>query len=193
MGVRRHLVLIAIDMQRAFDMLGRPRRWNKNLDGNGLQLLAAWRAQRLPIIHVRNDDPNPRSWFHADHPGSAFRPGFEPLQGEGLVVKSVNCAFIGTDLDLRLRRLDAAGIVLFGMRTDMCVSSTARTGSNIGWDVTVISDASDCCDLPDPFGGRVIPAEEAHRIHLATIADEFGHVISTKEIIARIAGTAKSN
>lgn len=130
------LVLIAIDMQRAFDMPGRPRRWNNDLDSNGLQVLAAWRARRLPIIQFRNDDPDPRSWSHADHPGCAFRPGFEPLPGEGLVVKSVNSAFIGTDLDLRLRRLDAAGIVLFGMRTDMCVSSTARTGSNIGWEVS---------------------------------------------------------
>jgi nicotinamidase-related amidase len=128
MSVCRHLVLIAIDMQGAFDMPGRPRRWNESLDSNGLELLAAWRARCLPIIHVRNDDPNPRSWFHANHPGYAFRPGFEPPPGEGVVVKSVNSAFIGTDLELRLKRLDAGGIVLFGMRTDMCVSSTARTG-----------------------------------------------------------------
>jgi nicotinamidase-related amidase len=37
--------------------------------------------------------------------GNKFRPGFEPLEGEPLVTKSVNSAFIGTDLDLRLRRL----------------------------------------------------------------------------------------
>lgn len=186
MGRQQTSVLIAIDMQCAFDLPGRPRRGNMNMDANGLQLLAAWRAHRQPIIHVRNDDPAAGSWFHKDHPGHAFRAGFSPQAAEALIAKSVNSAFIGTDLDLRLRRLGATGIVLFGMRTDMCVSSTARCGSNIGWDVTVIADASDCCDIADPFGGSTITAEEAHRVHLATIAEEFGRVTSTRTIVGEL-------
>lgn len=183
----RRPVLIPIDMQRAFDLPGRPRRWNPDLDRNGLALLAAWRARGWPIIHVRNDSPDPASWFHPDHPGHGFRPGFQPMQREDLVAKTVNSAFIGTDLDLRLRRLDPASLVIFGMRTDMCVSSTARCGSNIGWRVTVVADACDCCDLPDPFGGATIRAEDAHRVHLATLADEFSEVVTTKAAIARLA------
>lgn len=179
-------VLIPIDMQRAFDLPGRPRRWNSDLDRNGLALLEAWRERRLPVIHVRNDAIDSGSWFHPTHPGHAWRAGFEPGRGESLVSKSVNSAFIGTDLDLRLRRLGADAIVLFGMRTDMCVSSTARSGANIGWRVIVVADACDCCDLPDPFGPGVIQAEDAHRVHLATLGDEYAETILSKDAIAMV-------
>ena len=94
-------VLLPIDMQRAFDLDGAPARANPRLDANGLALLAHWRARGQPIVHVRHDSVEPASRFRPGHPGNAFRDGFEPRAGEGLVVKSVNSAFIGTDLDLR--------------------------------------------------------------------------------------------
>ena len=95
-------VLLPIDMQRGFDDPGAPRRWNREADANGLALLAAWRAAGRPIVHVRHDSLSPGSTFAAGAPGNRFRPGFEPRPGEALVTKSVNSAFIGTDLDLRL-------------------------------------------------------------------------------------------
>jgi nicotinamidase-related amidase len=178
--------LVAIDMQQAFDLPGRPRRWNADLDRNGHALLAGWRARGLPIIHVRNDSVDPESWFHPDHPGNALRPGFEPRPGEALVSKSVNSAFIGADLDLCLRRLGADEVVVFGMRTDMCVSSTARSGANLGWPMIVVGDACDCCDLPDPFGEGIIRAEEVHRVHLATLAEEFARLVTTDDMKAAL-------
>jgi nicotinamidase-related amidase len=179
-------VLIPIDMQRAFDLPGRPRRWNSDLDRNGLALLEAWRERRLPVIHVRNSSIDTASWFHPAHAGHAWRPGFEPHCEEEFVGKPVNSAFIGTDLDLRLRRLKADAIVLFGMRTDMCVSSTARSGANIGWRVIVVADASDCCDLPDPFATGIIAAEDAHRVHLATLAEEYAEIVTTNTAITMV-------
>lgn len=180
-------VLIPVDMQQGFDLPGRPRRWNERLDGNGLALLAAWRAQAFPIIHVQHNSIDPDSWFHPSHPGNALRPGFEQGAGEALISKSVNSAFIGTDLDLRLRRLQADAIVIFGMTTDMCVSTTARMGANLGWSTIVVEDACDCCGLPDPLGGGVISAEDVHRVHLATLAAEFARLVNTDEIVAAIA------
>lgn len=184
--------LMPIDMQQAFDLPGRPRRWNDHLDENGLALLSVWRARNLPIIHVQNNSDDPGSWFHPSHPGHTFRPGFEPKPAEPVINKSVNCAFIGTDLDLRLRQLGADAIVVFGMRTDMCVSSTTRSASNLGWSVIVVGDACDCCDLPDPFGNEGILAEDAHRVHLATLADEFARVVTTTGMIKMLEGKITS-
>lgn len=65
-----------------------------------------------------------------DRRAQGRRPGFEPAQDEAVVPKSVNCAFLGADLDLRLRRVEADTVVLFGVSTDMCVSTTARIASN---------------------------------------------------------------
>jgi len=177
-----HAVLLPIDMQQGFDVPGWPRRWNDKSDTNGLALLQAWRSAGRPIIHVRHDSVEPGSTLAPGNPGNALRPGFEPFEDEPLVTKSVNSAFIGTDLDLRLKRLGAKHIVTFGIATDMCVSTTVRTGANMGWDMILVPDACDCFDLPDGQGGT-IPAEEVQRAHVATLAFEFARIMSTAELI----------
>jgi nicotinamidase-related amidase len=113
--------------------------------------------------------------------GNAPRPGFEPRGGEPLVIKSVNSAFIGTDLDLRLKRLGAKHVVAFGISTDMCVSTTVRMGANLGWDMILVPDACDCFDLPDGQGG-IVPAEAVQRAHVATLGFEFARIMSTAEL-----------
>ena len=107
----------------------------------------------------------PGSTLAPNTPGNAFRPGFEPREGEPLVTKTVNSAFIGTDLDLRLKRMGAKHVVAFGISTDMCVSTTVRTGANMGWDMILVPDACDCFDLPDGSGGT-IAAVDVQRAHV---------------------------
>ena len=177
-------VLLPIDMQQAFDAPTWPRRWNTEVDANGLALLAAWRSAGRPIIHVRHDSAQPGSNLAPGQPGNDFRPGFVAKGDEPLVTKSVNSAFIGTDLDLRLRRLGAKHVVVFGISTDMCVSTTVRTGANMGWDMILVPDACDCFDLPDGKGG-IIPAEQIQAAHVATLAFEFCRTFSTAELIGR--------
>ena len=175
-------VLLPIDMQRGFDIGQWPRRWNDQADANGLALLKKWREARRPIIHVRHDSVVEGSTLNPDSPGNQFRRGFEPLAGEPLVSKSVNSAFIGTDLDLRLRRLGARHVVTFGISTDMCVSTTVRTGSNMGWDMVLVEDACDCFDLPDGKGGT-ISAQAVQAAHVATLGFEFCRVVATKDLV----------
>jgi nicotinamidase-related amidase len=177
-----HAVLLSIDMQQAFDAAPWPCRWNHEVDSNGLALLAAWRAARRPIIHVRHDSVQPGSTLAPGMPGNAFRTGFGPKGDEPLITKSVNSAFIGTDLDERLKQLGAKHIVAFGISTDMCVSTTVRMGANLGWDMILVSDACDCFDLPCPYGGDWIPAEQVQSAHVATLAYEFCRVMRTKEL-----------
>jgi len=176
-------VLLSIDMQQAFDVAPWPRRWNQAVDANGLALLAAWRAAKRPIIHVRHDSVQSGSTLAAGAPGNAFRPGFGPQDNEPLVTKSVNSAFIGTDLDEQLKELGAKHVVAFGISTDMCVSTTVRMGTNLGWDMVLVPDACDCFDLPCPYGGPWIPAEQVHTTHVATLAYEFCRIMPTAELI----------
>lgn len=175
--------LIPIDVQQAFDHAPWPPRNNPAMEANGLRLLDAWRATGRPLIHVNHASVVPGSTLAASHPGHAFRPGFEPLPGEPLVTKSVNAAFIGTDLDLRLRRLGITSVVLFGISTDMCVSTTARVAANLGYRTIVVDDACFCFDQPDGDGDR-IPAEQIQRAHLATLRAEFAEVFDTDALIA---------
>ena len=184
-------VLLPVDLQLAFDAAPWPPRNNPASDENGLALLAAWRKNGWPVIHVRHDSIVPGSTLGPGMPGHSFRPGFAPREGEALVTKSVNSAFIGTDLDLRLKRLQAEEVVIFGISTDMCVSTTVRTGANMGWRMILAADACFCFDQRD-LDGTLIPAETMHRAHLATLAAEFATVLSTAALL-EAAGPGRSS
>ncbi len=182
-------VLLPIDLQVAFDGPSWPRRWNVAADANGRELLAAWRAAKLPVIHVRHESAEPGSTLRVGEPGNAFRPGFHPLPGEAVVPKSVNAAFIGTDLDVRLRNMGVDTVVAFGFTTDMCVSTTVRVGANLGYRMVMVAEACDCFDMPDGAGGS-IPAETVQRVHVATLAYEFAEIASVRQVAAAIKAVA---
>ncbi|MBO1908755.1 cysteine hydrolase [Microvirga sp. 3-52] len=184
-----HTVLLPVDMQQAFDEPSWPRRWNGAVDSNGQAVLAAWRSGGLPIIHVRHDSVETGSTLAPGEPGHAFRQGFEPRQGEPVVSKSVNSAFIGTDLDLRLKRLGIRTVVVFGITTDQCVSTTVRVGANLGYHMILIEDACDCFELPDGAGGT-IPARTSHEVHVATLRFEFAKVVTTRELLVELASAS---
>ncbi len=176
--------LIPIDMQRGFDMGdNRLPRWNNRADTNGMALLDRWRRKGWPILHVRHDSIEPTSILRPGQPGNDFRDGFEPLANEPVISKSVNSAFIGTDLDLRLKRLGVTEVVCFGITTDQCVSTTIRTGSNMGWQCVLVEDACDCLELPGR-DGKPIAAQDIHRAHVATLGYEFCTVRSTSELLS---------
>jgi nicotinamidase-related amidase len=178
-------VLLPIDMQKGFGAPGAPGL-SSLPDGPALRLLAAWRARGGAVIHIRHDSLAPGSAFRRGLPGHAPREGFAPLPGEALVAKSVNAAFIGTDLDLRLRRLGATTLVAFGLTTDRCVSTTVRIGANMGYRMIVAADACAAFDQPG-LDGTAIPAALAHAVHLATLADEFAEVADVETIVAALA------
>ena len=182
-------ILLPVDMQQAFDGPSWPCRWNGAVDRNGQAILDAWRSRGLPVIHVKHDSIDPGSTLRQGQPGNAFRPGFEPRDGEPVVAKSVNSAFIGTDLDLRLKRLGVRTVVVFGITTDMCVSTTVRTGANLGYEMILVEDACDCFDLPDGQGGT-IPARTSHQAHVATLRFEFAKVMTTAEIVGALESSA---
>ncbi len=177
-------VLLPIDNQRGFSGPLWHRHETRVAESNGLRLLDCWRSLGLPIIHIKHDSIDPSSALRPGHPGNAFRPGFSPLQSESLVSKSVNAAFIGTDLDLRLRRLDIQTVVVFGFSIDMCVSTTARVASNLGYHTIVVADASACADIIDALGR--IDAADLARAHLATLNNEFADVVNTDDVICAL-------
>lgn len=184
--IAANAVLLPIDMQQGFGAPGSPAL-SSRLDAPALRLLEAWRASGRTVVHVRHDSVEPGSAFAPGLPGHAWRDGFSPQPGEALVAKSVNAAFIGTDLDLRLRRLGATTIVAFGLTTDRCVSTTVRVGANLGYRMIVAADACAAFDQPG-LEGAIIPAATAHAVHLATLADEFAEVARVEDIVAGFGG-----
>lgn len=174
--------LILIDVQQAFDDPVWGERNNPEAEANIARLLAAWRAAALPLIHVRHDSVQPGSVLSPDAPGHAFKPEALPLHGETVIHKTVNSAFIGTTLEQRLRAAGATTLVIAGITTDHCVSTTTRMAGNLGFKVLLVGDA---CATFERRGvkGEHYSAEQMHNTALASLHGEFATVISTDEAI----------
>ncbi len=74
--------------------------------------------------------------------GCDFYDGFEPLPGEIVVDKPGNSAFYATDLEHILKARGIRNIILLGVTTDVCVSSTMRYANDRGYDCVLLHD---CC------------------------------------------------
>jgi nicotinamidase-related amidase len=175
--------LIVIDVQRAFDDPSWGPRNNPEAERRVAEALAGWRAAGAPIIHIRHASAGLFA------PGSAsfeFKPEAVPREGEPVVTKGVNSAFIGTDLEARLRADGADAVALVGLTTDHCCSTTARMAENLGFETWVLGDAMATFDRRAP-DGETIAADVIHRTALASLNEEFATVLDTAAAVARVA------
>ena len=178
--------LIVIDVQRAFDDGSWAPRNNPDAEQHIAEALAAWRSHGAPVIHVRHESAEPEGSFIRGTPAFEFKPEAEPLEGEPVITKDVNSAFIGTDLEARLREAGVETVALVGLTTDHCVSTTARMAANLGFETWVLGDATATHERHAP-DGELIPAELMHRTALASLNDEFAEVLPTRDALARLA------
>lgn len=96
--------LIMIDVQQGFDNPEFGHRNNPQAEENCTRLLEGWRRTGRPVLHVRHLSDEPDSPLRAGQPGNEFKASVRPLEAEDVVQKRVNSAFIGTDLEARLRQ-----------------------------------------------------------------------------------------
>jgi nicotinamidase-related amidase len=180
--------LLVVDVQRAFDdsaFWG--RRDNPDCERNIGKLMEGWRQAGQPVVFVRHDSSEHGSPLRPGEPGNAFK---EVVSGEPdlLVRKHVNSAFHGEpDLAGWLRDNGIPGFTVCGIQTNMCCETTARVGSNLGFEMRFVLDATHTFDLTDRDGGT-IPAEELARVTAANLDPEFGVVSSTAEALGDVAG-----
>lgn len=177
--------LLVIDVQKGFldEALWGGKRNNKNAEEICGGLITQWRDRKLPIIHVKHASTNPSSALHPSQKGHEFSNYAIPISGEQVITKSVNSAFIGTNLKAILDEKNVSTIVVVGLTTDHCVSTTTRMAGNFGYQVFLISDATATFDKTG-LDGTVYPAELIHETALASLNSEFAEVIKSDDLIA---------
>jgi nicotinamidase-related amidase len=180
-----HATLLLIDWQEGMhDPKWGPRN-NPQAEKNAERLLAVWRELRWPIYHVQHISKEPDSVFRAERPGSALLPFAVPRTGEPLIQKHVNSAFIGTDLEQRLRSGSIDTLVLTGLQSDHCVSTTARMAGNLGFTTYVVEDATATFNRTG-YDGRVHRAEDVHAANLASLNGEFARIVRTDDVLESV-------
>lgn len=182
----RKTALILIDIQQAF--IGEDAHYwgaarnNPDAEKNMLKILQHWRALEQPVIHIRHCSIQENSPLRLECAGNAFQTGFEPVPGELELTKTVNSAYIGTGLCEHLKNHDIQDVIHIGLTTDHCVSTSTRMAGNLGFSVTLITDATATFDRTD-HQGQHISADEMHRINLASLNGEFATLKTTAELL----------
>jgi nicotinamidase-related amidase len=182
MDLNGNCALIIIDMQQGINHPRLGRRNNPQAEHHLASLLAAWRQRGRPVIHVRHFSTSPDSVFWPEQSGVEYQPAFMPKAGERELRKQTPDAFCGTDLESWLRADGIAQVLVVGVITNNSVESTARTGSNLGFDVLVAHDACFTFDQPD-FFGTLRSADDVHAMSLANLHGEYATVLSTAQIL----------
>ncbi|KAJ5099368.1 hypothetical protein N7532_006369 [Penicillium argentinense] len=211
--------LLLIDNQSGFSDPATQSHWgnsrsNPLYEVNIQALLSAFRAARevsqipLEVIHIFHSSVTPGSPLHPAHPGRGIRPldfavpasdGSEPV-----FWKTVNSSFIGTKLEAHLRERGFRQIIVAGLTTDHCVSTTVRMAANLGvvdrdvdqGPVLIGEDGSHVedvrvdkgrivlvADATATFGKGGFDAETVHRVSVASLEGEFADVIGAEEVV----------
>ena len=178
--------LLIIDLQQGFVEPQWGRRNNPQLEERVAELLCAWRTSGRPVVHVRHMSTDPSSPLRPGRCGNEFKPATAPVAGEAVIEKRVNSAFIGTSLEVDLRRAGGNGLVIVGLTTNHCVSTTARMAGNLGFETWVVSDATATFDRVGP-DGVVHRAEDIQAIALSDLHGEFATVVDTAQVLAALA------
>ena len=172
--------LILIDIQKGFDNIEYwgGQRNNPDAEENARELLQLWREHHLPVFHIRHCSSNPSSLLHETNIGNEFMDLVKPINNEPVIKKNVNSAFIGTNLKEQLDNAKITKLVIVGLTTDHCVSTTTRMAGNYGFDVFLVADATATFNKKG-LDGQNYAAELIHQTALASLNEEFAKVVTT--------------
>jgi len=179
--------LLVVDAQMGVDVLehwgGRSgRRNNPQAEANIAQLLQSWRARHYPVFFTLHDSREARSPLKLSLPTGRPKPGLESRPGEVVITKDVNGAFIGTKLEVQLRRAGVQRLLVTGFFTNFCVETTVRHAGNLAFDTYLAHDA---CATTNRIGldGTDYDPALVHSVAVASMHGEFCTAIASQDAL----------
>ncbi len=160
-------------------------RMNCTVIPNTAKLLSYARAQGIETIFARiaclTEDGRDRSLSQKkpgfnylllprDRHDSQIVPELEPRGDEITVIKTTDSALTGTNLRLILRNIGIKNVIVAGIFTDQCISSTVRSLADESFNVIVVED---CC---------AAATIELHQHELEIINMIYCHVVQLEDI-----------
>ncbi|MDZ7918914.1 isochorismatase family protein [Rhodoferax sp.] len=177
--------LIVIDVQESFAQMSFwPEGIHAPFQRALLKLDAGARAAGVPVVHI----------YHVGRAGpflpeSGFVKPLTWLPGDPAVRfdKHTHNAFTDTGLDLWLRRQGITKLIISGIRTEQCCETTARVGSDLGYDVDFVSEATLTFPMTHAGSGRTFSAEDITTRTELVLADRFARIVDVDTCLADLA------
>ena len=181
--------LLLVDVQKGVNEVkyyGGPsgKRNNHSAEENMRCLLAEWRRLGKRVAFTRHNSREINSPLKLELETGNQIEGLE-INGPDIVVeKDVNSGFIGTSLELELRRSGINRLVVMGFYTNYCIETTVRMAGNLGFDTYLVHDA---CAAVNTLGhdGEYYAPDLVHNMSIASLHGEFCTAIS-KEVAMRL-------
>ncbi|ATL69129.1 cysteine hydrolase family protein [Nocardia terpenica] len=175
--------LLVIDVQESFR--ARPlwaRIANPDIAQPVNRLVRLARAHGDLVVWVLHSEPGSNDVFDPVLGHVRLLDEVErPRAGEPLLHKTSHNAFTTTNLQRLLTEAGVRELVVCGIRTEQCVETTTRVGSDLGYRMTFVTDAT----TTDPVGG--LTAEAIIERTEAVLRDRFARIVSVDELAAESA------
>ncbi len=176
--------LLIIDVQQSFEHMpywpsGHASPFQQAL----LKLEAGCRQAHVPVEHLFNID-NDRP-FRAD--SGLIRPmDWLPGQPAARFDKHVHNAFTDTGLDVWLRRRGVQRLIISGIRTEQCCETTARVGSDLGYAVDFVSEATLTFPMTHKGSGQTFSAQAITTRTELVLADRFARIVTVDTCLSSL-------
>jgi nicotinamidase-related amidase len=149
------------------------------------KLIGAFREQRRPVIHVQHLSIRPgATFFLPGTPGAEIHAGVRPVGDEPVFKKHFPNAFRETALLEHLRLSKISALVVAGMMTHMCIDTTTRAASDMGFACSLAHDA--CATRALSFNGVQVSAENVQAAYLAGLNGLFARVRGVNELLTEL-------
>ncbi len=158
------------------------RRNNFDAENNILKILKEWRLSKRKVAFTKHDSREKDSPLKLKLETGQQLSGMEPEIDDIVVVKDVNSGFIGTSLELDLRRAGVQRLLVVGFFTNVCIETTVRMAGNMGFDTYLVHDA---CAAMNSIGydGKDYEPDLVHNMAIANLHGEFCTAISTDDAL----------
>jgi nicotinamidase-related amidase len=178
--------LLVLDVQKGFDDPYWGKRTNPHAEENILKLLTEWRKRGWEIIYSQHLSLLPQSPLNYQNKvGVEFKEIIKPMPNEVVFQKNVNSAFIGTELETYLKEKLITSVVITGLSTQHCVSTTTRMSGNLGYQTYLVEDAIAAYEITD-HNGNYHSAEDVQKFEVAALHKEFATIVKTVDLLMQL-------
>ena len=148
-------------------------------------VVVAFRSKSLPVIHIQHISTRPgATFFLPNTPGAQIHQSVLPKEGEPLFQKHFPSAFRETALLEHLRKAKISRLAIAGMMTHMCIDTTTRAATDLGFSCLLAQDA--CATRALAFKGVQVPAGSVQAAYLAALNGPFAKVMAAAELAAEL-------